>query len=686
MPPADQKIDRPQLNIAAISQEEDMAEQGEILAQGNSEGYEATPGKPREKIIRVDMIYDKNRRTTRLVKSAKPKNTAKQLGRYVFTVAKRISAQGVFTGQYHVEIRGKLLCNALTEILGKFGGKSFAGALVVMDTEELKLLYYALPQLEQRLTAESQKPALQRNEDLIFELSAATEFIKTHHGSAIREIENFPHNHISFNLLWTIFNPGGLLYAKDSLGEGRVYRLRSSEYRQEPDQSYFFAIMVEYVEYDGYFIGFVDKVMYKIREFKPLTPITKLPFFPLGSLPGFTEECERLIKRAEKSLSIKNGRPWEYKGHALDEKGKTFNSHGRVVIDPVSYQQFCGSESLILPVVTPLQVGQLTPEQKLLLNSVLYGFSLGDKIWGAFAVSALSDIIWDEKIFDSLVLSQRRKRFLHAMIKSHQPGSKGNFDDIVRDKGRGLIGLFSGPPGVGKTLTAEAIAEVAHRPLYMLSSGELGDSSTTVQTQLDRVLELTEAWKAILLLDEVDVFLVKRDNANLARNSITSVFLRKLEYYQGILLLTSNRHDSIDPAFQSRIHFCFAYQPLGLDAREQVWSTFFARAAEADPVVLKVSVEERKELARIELNGRQIKNVMSISQAYAVENNVPITADDIRVAISFSATWSTSNSNSDTLPKRTTLIPWFGFALILLFAWAWLYLTKSRWLETSGGK
>ncbi|KAL2826607.1 hypothetical protein BDW59DRAFT_62600 [Aspergillus cavernicola] len=210
----------------------------------------------------------------------------------------------------------------------------------------------------------------------------------------------------------------------------------------------------------------------------------------------------------------------------------------------------------------------------------------------------------------------------------------------------------------------------------MLSLGELGDSSTTAEKPLERVLELMETWKVILLLVEADVFFVKRDNENLARNAITSIFLRKLEYYQGILLLTTNRRDSIDPAFQSRIHFYFGYRPLGLDAREQIWSTFFARTVEAGRVELKVSVEERKELARMELNGRQIKNIMNISQAYAV---------DIRVAIDFSSE-TASNSDGDAPAKKTTFFPLFGFVLIGFLAWICLHLSKASWVETGSGK
>lgn len=194
-----------------------------------------------------------------------------------------------------------------------------------------------------------------------------------------------------------------------------------------------------------------------------------------------------------------------------------------------------------------------------------------------------------------------------------------------------MIGLLAGPPGAGKTLTAEAVAEIARRPLYTLSSGELGESSESVQKKLNEVLEITEAWGAVLLLDEADVFLAKRDDANLTRHAITSIFLRQLEYYQGIMLLTTDRMDSIDGAFQSRLRFCFEYTELSIAAREQIFHSFLEKIKAAGGHVVDVSDEDVRELSKLPLNGRQIKNVMSISQAVALEKEDP-TIDSIHLA------------------------------------------------------
>lgn len=256
---------------------------------------------------------------------------------------------------------------------------------------------------------------------------------------------------------------------------------------------------------------------------------------------------------------------------------------------------------------------------------------------GAFAISKLTDVVWTENIVDSLVLDSDRKLFIQDLIRHHggrQVSQKG-FDDVVRDKGKGLIGLLSGPPGVGKTLTAEAMAEMAHRPLYVISSGELGEDSLSVQERLSAILEIAETWKAVVLLDEADVFLSKRDDHNLARNAITSVFLRLLEYYRGILLLTTNRLTSLDDAFQSRLHFCFEYEDLNEAARASIWKTFLAKVNADTTVNVELADEGILELAKLNLNGRQIKNVVSIAQAVASERGQTITLGDIKLATAF---------------------------------------------------
>jgi hypothetical protein len=96
----------------------------------------------------------------------------------------------------------------------------------------------------------------------------------------------------------------------------------------------------------------------------------------------------------------------------------------------------------------------------------------------------------------------------------------------------------------------------------VVSAGELGTEPSTLDQRLARILELAHMWDAVLLLDEADVFLQQRSGTDVNRHALTSIFLRQLEYYQGILILTTNMIDHFDVAFESACNYSFVYVKL----------------------------------------------------------------------------------------------------------------------------
>ncbi|KAH8679494.1 P-loop containing nucleoside triphosphate hydrolase protein [Ilyonectria robusta] len=149
--------------------------------------------------------------------------------------------------------------------------------------------------------------------------------------------------------------------------------------------------------------------------------------------------------------------------------------------------------------------------------------------------------------------------------------------DLVRGKGRGLIILLHGPPGVGKTSTAETIAAYSRRPLYPLTCGDIGLTPEQVEFNLNYHFGLASQWGCIMLNDEADVFLMKRDWRDINRNALVSLFLRVLEYYSGILPLTTNRTGVIDEAFKSRMHLYLRYPSIDLDSTKKIWDRLLDR-------------------------------------------------------------------------------------------------------------
>ena len=164
---------------------------------------------------------------------------------------------------------------------------------------------------------------------------------------------------------------------------------------------------------------------------------------------------------------------------------------------------------------------------------------------------------------------------------------------------------------MGKTLTAEGISEFLQKPLYMVGAGELGTDPRTLERQLSRILDVASVWGAVILLDEADVFLERRSFHDLQRNALVSIFLRTLEYFQGILFLTTNRVETFDEAMQSRIHIAIRYNNLDRKARRAIWKIFLGMVAReesgSDSEVREIINDEELEiLSRRELNGRQV--------------------------------------------------------------------------------
>ena len=281
---------------------------------------------------------------------------------------------------------------------------------------------------------------------------------------------------------------------------------------------------------------------------------------------------------------------------------------------------------------------EMTDEDYLVCPCWVYGYVLRSRKWVKLDVSLVEDIKESGSGFDSLVLPDGHKETLLALVQTHSKGKKLEFGlhaenrqmDLVRGKGKGLIILLHGEPGVGKSSTAESVAEFTRRPLFQVTCGDIGESAEEVERKLEDHFQLAHKWGCVLLLDEADVFLEARSKTDLKRNAIVSVFLRVLEYYSGILFLTTNRVGAFDQAFRSRIHMSLFYPKIEEDATIKIWEMNIDRACQiwgdnlsiddADRKgILKFASKHYKELALLETtwNGRQIRNAFQTAIALA---------------------------------------------------------------------
>lgn len=439
----------------------------------------------------------------------------------------------------------------------------------------------------------------------------------------VADLESQPQTMISWDMLEAVFLPGAEVWYQSNghrVGAKVTTVFYSSDCRGE-----YFGMTLRSIDSDGKDLIYVSKFK-KISKFLDVKPMCEFPVQCM--MPPLKDELKArgaifrryCVGHHHLKYSGIGFMDWQHRDAVQNEFGKTefglqtFRADGRVMVDGKGFVRF-NANYLDSP---PYWATRLTEEdahsyhcdlcddQLWMTWPTLKGFSFKAKRWGELAVDGLQPIVYRNDAFDSLVMDPERKDMVLALVEH----ASSCFKDVVDEKGGGCVFLLHGPPGVGKTLTAEATAEVLKRPLYAITVGELGSSVESMEERLKYTLELGRLWDAVLLIDECDIFLERRD-ANVTRNAMTGIFLRLLEYHQGVLFLTSNRIKSFDPALNSRITVALHYPALDQKARAQVWHSMLS-AAGSNPADFDVDA-----LAADNANGRQIKNAVRFAQVMA---------------------------------------------------------------------
>ncbi len=195
-------------------------------------------------------------------------------------------------------------------------------------------------------------------------------------------------------------------------------------------------------------------------------------------------------------------------------------------------------------------------------------------------------------------------------------------EDVIAGKSGGTTVLCAGPPGVGKTLTAEVYAEVTGRPLYRVHSGQLGLSVAAMEAALKEALTRAQRWGAVMLIDEADVYIRKRSD-DITANAVVGVFLRVLEYFDGLLFLTTNRIDDIDEAIVSRCIALIRYHAPDLAARERICGVM----SEQFGLTLDAPTVHQLALIYPEASGRDIKGLSKLVAKFCQHKQLKPTLD-----------------------------------------------------------
>jgi len=366
----------------------------------------------------------------------------------------------------------------------------------------------------------------------------------------------------------------------------------------------------------------IGKVYQRIGEFDNKLAIDKLHIRPI--LPG---EKAALTERGKVFRAFtKEPTPGTYVGNLTIPmwlRDRVMGTDGRVMVDALNMAQI--DADLYHEMMHKFEIdedaitGKVSEDDLWRCYNRVQGFSMRLKRWGWLDVDGLQQVKWRSDAFDQLVLAPELKEMVLNLVKHY--GS--SFADFIDGKSGGLVFLLHGPTGAGKTLTAEAVAETLHRPLYSVSVGQLGTEPDQLEEKLRGILDLAYQWNAVLLLDESDIFMEARDTNNIRRNAMVSIFLRLLEYYSGVLFLTTNRVKTFDPAFFSRISLAIAYPKLDRQHRRNVWDNVL-RSAGVDASQIDLG-----KLAEFEVNGRNIKTAVRSAQTLAAGEARNVSQSDL---------------------------------------------------------
>lgn len=259
---------------------------------------------------------------------------------------------------------------------------------------------------------------------------------------------------------------------------------------------------------------------------------------------------------------------------------------------------------------------------RLPIDFFIWCFNLENHDEGWVHMQSMTPYKYRPEVKEKLILSPEHDDLIDALTADRDV----LMEDIVSGKSGGTTIILQGKAGTGKTLTAEVYAEVMKCPLYRVHSGQLGIEASTVESVLKEAMKRANRWNCALLIDECDVFLRSRGDS-LEHNAIVGVFLRMLEYFNGLLFLTTNRVDEIDEAILSRAIANIKFKNPGEEERARLWETL------GGVYQLKLLSNKKvcQQLAKdLDCTGRDIKGLIRLAIKYSRQRKKTLTAPDIK--------------------------------------------------------
>jgi hypothetical protein len=509
----------------------------------SSEPIKATPKKvlaPSGSLTSIHSVYEdawgQGKWTTKFPTRAEPPVEDAESAQYALVARYLLSESSSKTVDLHsIVVQSPLLKDSLGRVL-----KDYEGVTTELERLEFNKPFECFVHRWEELEAEIENHTNGADSSQVStrlaHLRLLHSTLETELAPILREKKDLVRNDVMrYQNLWYIFEPGCLIYHRVD-DHDRVYRLKTAK-EENVNGSRVYKLDCQYVDFDGTKFGY-NKQAIHITPFRGTKKITKLEALPLTFHSDYEGLKERLVQRGRLFETYKDYQFVGYDGIAtgkVNRDEQKYNVTSRIIIDLHSFSRYNTKTSLehfdvpevcrdatvaiegdvsdedcvmldhngtekkasvgTKPVLAADSNFILTPEQHLLADARVRGYSLRDKKWLTFFIDSIKDIEWNEHAFTSLVAPQEQKELILSFAES-QAKSNGSFDDFIQGKGKGIIMLLAGPPGVGKTLMAESVAESMKAPLYSIGAADLASKPTALENKLNDILEMCTKWGA----------------------------------------------------------------------------------------------------------------------------------------------------------------------------------------------
>ena len=252
----------------------------------------------------------------------------------------------------------------------------------------------------------------------------------------------------------------------------------------------------------------------------------------------------------------------------------------------------------------------------------------------AGAIDATAERIRPTRTWEDLVLDPDRSDQVREVARRcrHRDTvfDQWGFD---REPSAGVVALFAGPSGTGKTLAAEVIAADVGVDLYKVDLANLVSKYIgETEKNLARVFDTAEAANVALFFDEADALMGKRSAVSDAHDRYANIevayLLQRLERYDGLAVLATNLANNIDPAFVRRFHVVVEFPIPGPAERRRIWERCLPPLA---PLGRDIDLDR---LAQdVEVSGGTIRNAALGAAFLAADGGHPITMDTLVKAL-----------------------------------------------------